>query len=227
VKNPLAVATVLFSLVAAASAQVPQLIRRGNVLSWSAQSGHGGLMKIVSVDGLYFEVEQTNDNNRAAGIVRLQGAVIDNGQKVVLINGGQWKEVWEGRVFGDEIIGKLAAGNEFLNFRITAGAVPAAAADPILSTAPFIPGRTLRWGNESNGGQSGTFFVVSAKGSTFTLEQTNVRNPSAGITRMDGEIKGGMVYIYNRKWKETWVGIFEHGHVTGRVNNDIPFRIFE
>jgi len=45
--------------------------------------------------------------------------------------------------------------------------------------------------------------------------------------RMEGEVKDGRIYIYNRKWDETWIGTFRHGSVIGKVNNRTEFRIFE
>ena len=211
-----------FALVATASAQAPSMIRRGNVLSWNTSNGQRGLLKIATVDGLYFEAEQTSETNRAAGMVRFYGAIVDNGHRVVLINPGQWKEVWEGTVGRDEITGKLAAGSADYSFRIMAGMPPMAA---MASTEPFVTGRTLRW--KSDAGQEGTIYVASVKGSTFFLEQVNVRNAGAGITHLDGEIKDGKVFIYNRKWNETWTGFVEHGAVVGKINNHTGFRIFE
>jgi hypothetical protein len=70
-------------------------------------------------------------------------------------------------------------------------------------------------------------FVTSVSGTTFQIEQTNVQNAAAGVIRMDGEIKNGKVYIYNRKWNETWIGAAVNGKVTGKVNNGGGFEIFE
>jgi len=223
-KKWLTLSIVSLALASSASAQTPQMIKRGNVLSWSASSGHNGSMKIVSVDGAFFEVEQSNDHNRAAGIVRLYGAVVENGHRIVLINVGQWKEVWEGEVSRNEISGKLAAGSSSYTFRITSFREPVA---ETVSTAPFVSGRTLKWSSDAAGGQNGSLYVVATKGSTFLLEQRNQQNASAGITKLEGEIKDGMVYIYNRKWNETWVGTFSRGSVSGKINNRYSFRISE
>ena len=212
------------ALAASASAQAPALIARGNVLSWSSSSGNRGALRIAAVDGLYFEAEQTNESNRAAGVVRLYGAMVDNGHRMVLINTGQWKEVWEGTVFGNEITGRLSAGSADFTFRISAGAPPM---PPMPLTAPFISGRTLRWTTEAAGGQNGTLYVASVQGPTFRLEQINAMNPGAGVTKLDGEIRDGRVFIYNRKWNETWIGTVDNGAVFGKVNNHTSFRIFE
>jgi len=39
-------------------------------------------MKIVNVTGQYFEADQTNEKNKAAGVVKLYGAVLDGGKKL-------------------------------------------------------------------------------------------------------------------------------------------------
>jgi hypothetical protein len=223
-KKWLTLSILSFALVSSVSAQTPQMIRRGNVLSWSASSGHNGLMTIVSVDGSYFEVDQSNDKNRAAGTIRLYGAVIENGHKIVLINVGQWKEVWDGEVSRDEISGQLSAGSSSYTFRITASHGPAAEA---ASMEPFVSGRTLKWSSDASGGQNGSLYVVATRGSTFLLEQKNDQNVAAGITKLEGEVKEGMIYIYNRKWNETWVGTFTRGAVSGKINNRYNFRISE
>ena len=211
-----------FALVASASAQEPWMIKRGNVLAWSTSNGQRGMLKIALVDGQYFEAEQTNESNRAAGMVRLYGAIVENGRKVVMINPGQWKEVWDGNVAGNEIEGRLATGSASFTFRLMAAAQPA----PVMAfTAPFVSGRTLKWTTDA--GQGGTVFVAFVKGPTFLLEQVNARNPGAGVIKLDGEIKDGRVFIYNRKYNETWTGFVENGIVIGKINGHTGFRIFE
>jgi len=102
------------ALVAPLSAQI---ISPGKTLSWSA-NGQTGSLRIGTVNGAYFEAEQTNEMNQAVGVVRLYGAVLDNGRRVVLINGGPWKEVWEGSLFEHEITGNLMAGSARFPFKI-------------------------------------------------------------------------------------------------------------
>ena len=41
------------------------------------------------------------------------------------------------------------------------------------------------------------------------------------------EVKDGTVYIYNRKWNETWVGAFTRGGVSGKINNRYSFKIWD
>ncbi|MBP1625836.1 MAG: hypothetical protein H6Q00_311 [Holophagaceae bacterium] len=211
-------------LAAPLAAQGAHLIKRGEVFRWSVKGGQSGMMKIVSVDGPLFEVEQTNEMNRAAGVVRLYGAVVNNGRKVVLLNVGQWKEVWEGNLLDDEIAGDLRTGSANLTFRMApAGRERPREAD----TAPFLTGRTLRWETGAAGGQNGTLYVTHTRGASFFLEQKNDRNTAAGIVRLEGEVKDGQIFIYNRKWHETWVGVYRHGRVIGKINNQSEFRIFE
>ena len=223
-KSTLTSLGLLLALAAPVSAQGARMIRRGEVFRWATNTGQNGMMKIVAVDGPLFEIEQTNEKNRSAGAVRLYGAVVDNGRKVVLLNVGQWREVWDGNFFNDEITGNLLTGSASFTFRITPAAMDHHREE---DTAPFITGRTLRWETGAVGGQNGTFYVTHTKGPLFFLEQKNNRNLAAGITRLEGEVKDGRIYIYNRKWNETWIGTFRHGSVTGRVNNQTEFRIFE
>lgn len=214
----------LFAVAAAASAQGARMIQRGELFRWSTSSGTRGMMKVVAVDGPLFEMEQTNEMNRSAGGVRLYGAVVDNGRKVVLLNVGQWREVWDGNFRGDEITGDLLAGSARSTFRISPAAMEHHREE---GSAPFFTGRTLRWETGTVGGDNGTFYVTHTKGNFFFLEQKNNKNIAAGIVRMEGEVKDGRIYIYNRKWNETWIGMFRRGSVIGKVNNRTEFRIFE
>jgi hypothetical protein len=211
----------VFALVASASAQGISMIRRGEVLRWSIERGQSGFMRVVAVDGALFEIDQTNEQNPAAGAIRMYGALVDNGRKVVLLNVGQWREVWEGALHRDRIVGTVSAGSARFSFTIFP------AAHRVEGPSPFITGRTLRWETNALGGQGGTLFVTRAEGSRFYLEQTNRKNPSAGVVRLEGEIKDGRIYIYNRQWNETWVGVFGRGVVVGKVNGQAEFRIFE
>lgn len=219
-KKILLIAVALIVSFTSASANVSQFIKRGNVLSWSASSGNYGLMKVVYVDGLLFEVEQSNEVNKAAGIIRLYGAILDNGRKVVLLNVGQWKEVWEGTVSKNKIVGNMVAGRSVYTFKIRAEG------HATVSTQPFIAGKTLSWQSDAAGGQDGTIYVVSVRGKTFKLKQRNNQNKSVGITKLNGEFKDGKIYIYNKKWHETWTGTFTKGAVKGKINNRYRFKIF-
>ena len=208
-------------VVVPAPVKLEPLISKGSLLSWSTSAGQNGSMRITALDGLNFEVDQTNDQNRGAGIVKLYGAIADDGRRVVLFNIGQWKEIWDGTISGNEIDGKMMTGSASYTFKIGPANAPAA------STAPFVNGKTLRWETNAAGGQNGTIYVTSAKGTTFNLDQKNNQNMAAGVTKLDGEIKNGQIYIYNRQWGETWVGTLNNGTVTGTINNSYSFKIYE
>lgn len=194
-----------------------QMIAQGKNLAWSTNTGQTGSLRISVVNGPYFEAEQTNEKNRAVGIVKLIGAVVDNGRRVVLINGGQWKEVWDGSLSDHEITGTLVAGSSRFTFRI----VESMAA----SRNPFSEGKTMRW--NSGAGQNGIMRVVSSSGSRFVVEQKNERNAAAGFIRFEGEYVDGRVTLINKQWHETWVGTFLNGRVTGKINGRTEFSIFE
>ena len=60
---------------------------------------------------------------------------------------------------------------------------------------------------------------------TFTIDQVNFRNKAAGTTKLEGEVKSGTIYIYNKKWNETWTGTYSNGKTTGKINNRYSFTI--
>lgn len=296
----------IMTIVAPLSAE---MISKDKVLSWSTSAGQNGSLKVVTVNGQYFEVEQSNEKNKAAGVIKLYGAVLDGGKKIVIINTGQWKEVWEGTISGNEASGNLVAGSAKYTFKISepvvaavVKAVPmeageyegvhrhwtdkvifkadgtykrASNGDPgtytfdgktlVLkwakwdaetlvqtapgvfncaaykftltksttngtvsaivssSTEPFVNGVTLKW--NTSAGQTGTIVVTSVTGTKFTLDQVNFNNRGAGTTKLDGEVKDGKIYIYNRQWNETWTGTNSNGTVKGKINNMYDFTI--
>ena len=201
-----------------ASAQALALIKQSNLLAWSTQVGHGTL-KITAVDAQYFEADQTNDLNKSLGTIHMQGAILDGGHRVVLVQPGAWRGVWDGTASTTEITGKMTQGAATYTFKITAPAPVAA----VVNTAPFLLGKTLNW--STTPGQNGTMHITATKGATFLVDQTNAKNAAAGIIKLDGEVKEGKVYLYNRKSNETWIGTATGGLVTGKVNNATPFTI--
>jgi hypothetical protein len=72
-----------------------------------------------------------------------------------------------------------------------------------------------------------TIKVTSVSGTKFNIDQVNFNNRAAGTTKLDGEVKDGKVYIYNRQWNENWVGTYINGKVTGKINNRYDFTITE
>jgi len=108
--------------------------------------------------------------------------------------------------------------NMFSSTLIVADVAPTPA-----TTAPFFVGKTLKW---ATGGQNGTLLVTAVNGMAFAVDQKNARS-GAGVTQRDGEVKDGKVFLYNRKWNETWVGTYSNGMVIGRINNFYTFQITE
>ncbi len=192
-----------------------QMVTNNKVLSWSTSAGQNGSLKIVAVNGQYFEADQTNEKNTAAGVVKLYGATLDGGKKIVLINIGQWKEIWEGTVSGTEINGNLIAGSAKYTFKIN---------EPVVAVKnPFVNGTTLTW--NTSAGQNGTILVTAVNGAKFNLDQINFNNRGAGTTKLDGEVKDGQIYIYNRQWNETWLGTLSGDKIAGKINNIYDFTI--
>lgn len=109
----------ILTVLALASSLSAEIITKDKLLSWSTNAGQSGSMKVVAVNGQYVEVEQTNDKNKAAGVIKLYGATLEGGTKLVLINIGQWKEVWEGSVSGNDVTGHLSSGSAKYSFKIT------------------------------------------------------------------------------------------------------------
>ena len=155
-----------------------------------------------------------NVKNPGAGTTKLDGEAKDG--KIYIYN-RQWNETWVGTFSNGAVTGKI---NGSYTFTISAGAAPAADL-----TAPFVVGKTLKW--SSSAGQNGTVLVTSVSGTKFKLDQKNVRNAGAGITKLEGEVKDGKIYIYNKQWNETWVGTYSNGKVTGKINGSYSFTISE
>ncbi len=124
----------LVAFLALISPLSAEMITKDKVLSWSTNAGQNGSIKIVNLNGQYFEADQTNEKNKAAGVIKLYGAILDGGKKMVLINTGQWKEIWEGSVSANEINGNLIAGSAKYTFKITEPVVA-----PVIIT-PFVAG---------------------------------------------------------------------------------------
>ena len=89
--------------------------QEGKTLIWkTTQQGAivgSGELQISNVANLTFDARQSNLNNPGAGLQQLYGGIFNNGQQVVLLNIGEFREVWIGRVLGDRITGKIEGGN--------------------------------------------------------------------------------------------------------------------
>lgn len=89
--------------------------QEGKTLLWKTiQQGTivgSGELQISNVTNQTFDAGQTNLNNPNAGLQRLYGGIFNNGQQVVLLNIGEFREVWIGKVAGDRITGKIEGGN--------------------------------------------------------------------------------------------------------------------
>lgn len=85
------------------------------VLSWKTSSQGGtlshGELRISNVNNNSFDAAQSNKNNPGAGTQTLYGGIFNGDQQVVLLNVGEFREVWVGAVSGDRIVGKIEGTN--------------------------------------------------------------------------------------------------------------------
>lgn len=84
--------------------------KRGEVLRWESSVGKG-TMKVVSVSSKKFKMEQTNERNRAAGTMLMDGEILPNGKCV--IKNPKWSEVWNGNIGDDSIAGDVNGRSKF------------------------------------------------------------------------------------------------------------------
>jgi len=87
----------------------------GKTLIWkTTQQGAivgSGELQISNVANHTFDAGQSNLNNPGAGVQQLYGGIFNNGQQVVLLNIGEFREVWIGKVSGDRITGRIEGAN--------------------------------------------------------------------------------------------------------------------
>jgi len=118
-KRNIFLVALLLSLTAGLSTLQAQSARdyfqEGKTLIWkTTQQGAmvgSGELQISNVTNQTFDAGQTNLNNPDARLQRLYGGIFSNGQQVVLLNIGEFREVWIGKVAGDRITGKIEGGN--------------------------------------------------------------------------------------------------------------------
>ncbi|NVN99389.1 MAG: hypothetical protein HXX17_08700 [Geobacteraceae bacterium] len=197
----------------------------GKTLRWEtdALGGQNGTIHVTSTEGSTFYLDQRNNKNTAAGVVKLDGMFKDGN---VIINNRKWGETWVGTVNNGVISGKINNKYAFLIFDKPEASVTIKERAHHLP-ALFVSGKTLRWETDALGGQNGTIDVTSTEGSTFYMDQRNYKNRAAGVVKLDGTFKDGNIIINNRKWGETWVGTMSNGGVYGKINNTYNFRLFE
>lgn len=118
-KRHIFLVALLLSLTAGLSTLQAQSARdyfqEGKTLLWKTiQQGTivgSGELQISNVTNQTFDAGQTNLSNPDAGLQRLYGGIFNNGQQVVLLNIGEFREMWVGKVAGDRITGKIEGGN--------------------------------------------------------------------------------------------------------------------
>ncbi len=97
-------------------------IQNGRIFSWRTFS-HGNLINqgeltIANVTGNSFEARQVSSTNQMAAPQVMQGGIFDNDSRVVLLNIGQYREVWIGTVETDRINGKIEGADVDFDLRV-------------------------------------------------------------------------------------------------------------
>lgn len=87
------------------------LFQENRILVWKTFSQGAvvsqGELTISNVRNSTFDAGQTNQNNREAGSRLLHGGIINGNKQVVLLNVGEYRELWEGTVTGDKVMGRI------------------------------------------------------------------------------------------------------------------------
>lgn len=98
-----------------ASTAVTSPFISGKTLRWEsdAQGGQKGTIYVTSTDGSSFYLDQKNNKNKAAGIIKLEGK-IENGK--IIIKNSKLNETWVGTLKNGTVSGKINNKN---TFRIT------------------------------------------------------------------------------------------------------------
>lgn len=94
---------------------VRDYFQNDRVLVWKTSSQGAALgqgeLRIANVNNNSFDAGQTNKSNPDAGIQKLYGGIFNGDQQMVLLNVGEYREVWIGTVSGDRITGKIEGTN--------------------------------------------------------------------------------------------------------------------
>jgi len=171
-------------------------------------------MTVDSVSGDVFVQKQTNEVAQNIGVQTMYGGFIENGSRAVILNVGSLKEVWDCMVYSDRLECKYNGFSMLIKEK-----------KQIVKTSqvPFNIDDVMNWSTSAN--QSGKLTVTSIDGASFTLDQNNEKNISAGTTKLTGEVKNGKIYFYDRQWNETWEGTLSGSTITGMVDTYYTFTV--
>lgn len=207
--------TIFSSLFIFAQAQAYENpFKVGDVLKWSTAAMQNGSMKVMSVSGDKFKIEQFNVKNKRAGGVIFEGEIIGEGK--YKLTAARVNEVWVGDFKNGSIVGKV---NGSCSFKINGVRNVAVKRD-----YPFRKDRYFRW--ETSASQYGTLKILEVSSDKFKLEQFNEVNKSEGGVVLEGKFgDDGKCYIFNKRWNETWIGEFKGDALIGKINNVYTFKI--
>lgn len=207
-----------YSFLLADGSAVKLSFKKGDTLDWDTGAGRG-TMKVISIDGGKFKLEQYNELNKKAGKVIITGEVFQDGS--CRIYNPEWKEVWEGNLNGNSLVGKV---NNIRSFKIT-WEIPSYLSSSIVKSSklPFSNGDILKW---NLGTTTGTMKVISLKDDNFSLEKYNDFNKKAAPVKMNGSINSnGDCRITSESGKEIWIGKLAANTITGKASNGYNFKI--
>jgi len=200
------------------SPDVKLSFKRGDVLYWDTGAS-SGTMKVLSVNGGKFTVEQNNEKNVKAKDVRMSGEIFDDG--TCRIDNPEWKEVWLGNINGNTLVGKV---NNMYDFRITWG-IPKYMSHTVgeVSKLPFSKGDIIKW---SAGSGRGTMKVTSLVGDNFVVDKFNDFDKKKTPVRMRGTLsKNGNCVLKNDAGTEVWNGRLSGNVISGKNNKGYNFKI--
>lgn len=192
--------------------------KRNDILEWDTGAGKG-TMKVLSVCGGKFTLEQRNEKNRQAEEVQMSGEIFADG--TCRLENPAWNEVWTGNLNGNTLVGKV---NNLYDFRIT-WKVPSYMSHSVKSVSklPFSKGDVVKW---SYGGVRGTMKIVSMKGDDFSVDKFDDFDKKKKAVRMGGSLSpNGACILRSVDGKEVWNGKLDGNTITGKINNGYNFKI--
>lgn len=200
------------------SSQVSLTFRRGDILDWDTGVGKG-TMKVLSVNGGKFTLEQNNEKNLRAEDIIMSGEVFADGR--CKIENVEYNEVWEGNLTGNALVGKV---NDLHYFKIS-WQLPKymSYSAKSVSKFPFSKGDVLKW---TAGSARGTMKIISINGDDFVAEKFNDFDKNRKAVKMYASLsKDGVCVLKDSAGKEIWKGVLSSNIISGQIKGGYNFKI--